>query len=425
MKPARIEPGLLAIFRLFLVFQLFLIVVNIHVHSSHALIWERPEIPMIFSAACVAILVGYLSWPWLRKKMGRSYLPVGLVAAASFSLAAHHLFLAIPLSSNLHPGGSAEATWQIFVFLFIPVILASWQYGFGFVIGYCLFTSLVDFVLVSTADPNYPAIAETYRRLLFIRFFSFAMAGYVISRIMKQLHREQQALREAKAEIEASVATLEQLTISRERVRVAQELHDTVAHTLSGLAVQLEAVDTVWENDQQGARQMLKRSLSATRHGLTETRRAIQSLRASPLEDLGLVRAICRSAEAAAERAGFRLVFDQPVDIEGLPQEIEQCFYRVAVEAIENVSRHAQARSMTVSLSRDAQELRMEIDDDGIGFDPEALGEGHHYGVLGMRERSERIGAGLAISSRAGEGTRIRLTWSGKAGPRDAPGGEM
>lgn len=416
MKPTRIEPGLLGIFRLFLVFQLFLIVVNVHVHSSHALIWARPELPMVSSAICVAILVGYLSWPWLRGRMGRSYLPVGLVAAALFSLAAHHLFLTIPLSSSLHPGGSAEATWQIFLFLFIPVILASWQYGFGFVIAYCLFTTLVDFIIVSRADPNYPAIADTYRRLLFIRFFSFAMAGYVISRIMKQLRRERQALREAKAEVEASVATLEQLTISRERVRVAQELHDTVAHTLSGLAVQLEAINTVWENDQQGARQMLRRSLAATRHGLTETRRAIQSLRASPLEDLGLVLAIRRFAEAAGERAGFNLAFDQPGDIEGLPQEIEQCFYRVAVEAIENVSRHAQARSVTIGLSRDDGGLRMEIHDDGAGFDPDVLDVGRHFGVLGMRERAERIGADIVISSRPGEGTRIRLSWRPKAG---------
>jgi signal transduction histidine kinase len=422
MKPARIEPGLLVLFRLFLVFQLFLIVVNIHVHSSHAFIWERPEFPMVFSAVCVAILVGYLSWPWLRGKMGRFYLPVGLVAAALFSLIAHHLFLAIPLSSSLHPGGSAEATWQIFLFLFIPVILASWQYGFGFVMAYCLFTTLVDFAIVSRADPNYPAIADTYRRLLFIRFFSFALAGYVISRIMKQLRLERQALREAKAEVEASVATLEQLTISRERVRMARELHDTVAHTLSGLAVQLEAIDTVWTEDHAQARRMIQQSLAATRDGLTETRRAIQALRASPLEDLGLVRAIRRFAEATAERSAFRLDLDLPRDIEGLPQGVEQSFYRIGVEAVENASRHAQARSVRVRLTGNGRELTMEIDDDGIGFayadgfNPDASDAGRHFGLLGMRERAERMGATLEISSRAGEGTRVRLSWSGKSG---------
>lgn len=423
MKPTRIEPGLLVLFRLFLLFQLSLILVNLHVHSAHGFLSSgRPELPIIFSLVCVAVLVCYLSWPWLGDKMGRFYLPVGLVFAALFSLAAHHLFFTIPFSLHTHPGGSAGATWQIFLFLFIPVMLASWQYGFGFVIGYCLFTTLADYAVVRWADPGYPAMAETYQRLLSIRFFSFGFAGYVISRIMKQLRLERQALREAKAEVEASVATLEQLTISRERVRVAQELHDTVAHTLSGLAVQLEAIDTVWTEDRAQARRMIQQALAATRDGLTETRRAIQSLRASPLEDLGLVRAVRRFAEATAERSGFRLDLDLPGDVEGLPRGVEQSFYRIGVEAVENASRHAQARSVRVMLARSSSGLRMEIEDDGIGFacadgfNQDALDTGRHFGLLGMRERAERMGATLEISSRAGEGTRVRLSWNGKGG---------
>ena len=83
---------------------------------------------------------------------------------------------------------------------------------------------------------------------------------------------------------------------------MARELHDTLAHTLSGLSVQLEATQAYWEADPDTARELLGRSLSATRLGLDDTRRALKALRASPLDDLGLLMALQRLAESAAER---------------------------------------------------------------------------------------------------------------------------
>ncbi len=160
---------------------------------------------------------------------------------------------------------------------------------------------------------------------------------------------------------------------------------------------------------------MVQHSLKATRDGLMETRRAIQSLRATPLEDLGLVRGIRELAEGAAGRSGFRLNLDLPEDIEGLPPEVEQCFYRIAQEAIENAAKHSRAHSFGVKLSRSVSGLELEIADDGAGFDPQDVETGRRFGLQGMRERAGLISAVLEISSHRGKGTTLRLAWSGES----------
>jgi signal transduction histidine kinase len=206
------------------------------------------------------------------------------------------------------------------------------------------------------------------------------------------------------------------LTVSRERNRVARELHDTLAHTLSGVAVQLEAVDSLWTSDRKQAHNLLGHALRATRDGLTETRNAIQSLRAAPLTDLGLVRALQDFAETTAGRAGFQIDLDLPKTIDGLPLEVEQCFYRIGQEAIENIARHAQAKHVEVKLRGNASELCLQVIDDGIGFDPQASESDRHFGVQGMRERAQLIHAALEITSCPGQGTRLCLAWHKNGG---------
>jgi signal transduction histidine kinase len=411
MKSARLEPGLLTIFRLFLAVQFVLIVVNLMVHHARGYLEGHPETAIAMVGGCLLALFGYLSWSWLAGKLGRFYLPIGLLLSTVFSLAAQDLFLTVPISAA--NGSSEVSTWQLFLFLAVPLVLTGWQYGFKSVVAYCFFVTILDLLLIWLTHPDYGTLHQAYNRLLFIRFISFLLVGYVISRIMQQLRRERQALQEANQQLERYVGALEQLTVSRERNRMARELHDTLAHTLSGVAVQLEAVNSLWTSDRKQARQILGHSLQATRDGLIETRRAIQSLRASPLEDLGLCRALRDYAEAAAGRAGFRLELDLPPALAGLPAEVEQCFYRIGQEALENAVRYADAKTVRVSLAQSGPGLRMEIADDGIGFDPQASGPGPHFGLQGMGERARVIHAGLEIDSRPGGGTCVRLVWSG------------
>ena len=407
MNSTRLEPGLLTIFRLFLIVQFVLIVVGSMVHHVRGYVEINPAIAIAVAGAFLAILFGYLSWPWLHKKLGQAYLPIALIFEVVFSLVAQNLFLTHPLSFS--DTGSEESAWLLF--LYVPLILIGWQYSFKPVVVYCLLTTFLDFILIRFVNPDYFTFRQTFHRLLFTRFLSLLLVGYIISRIMQQLRLERRALQEANQKLEHYVAALEQLTVSRERNRLARELHDTLAHTLSGVAVQLEAVDSLWASDRKQARQILGHSLRATRDGLTETRKAITSLRATPLEDLGLCRALRDYAEATAARAGFHLEMDLPSRLDGLPPEIEQCFYRVGQEALENAARHAQATSVRVSLTGSSRELQIEIYDDGIGFDPQVASSGSRFGLQGMRERAGVIHATLEIASRPGEGACIRLLW--------------
>lgn len=408
MKSRHLEPGLLTIFRLFLVAQLILMVVNLHVHSARGYLGGNVSSAYVFAVGGVLVLLAYLSLQWLEKRLGRFYLPVALIYSTIFSLLAQYLFL-----TTHSGGGSEEGAWQLFLMLGVPLMLIGWQYGFKSVVVYCLFVTFLDSILVRLTRTDYELFEFTYQRLSFIRFISFLMIGYVVSRIMQQLRNQRQALQEANRKLEHYVATLEQLTVSRERNRVARELHDTLAHTLSGLAVQLEAVDSLWTSDRKQAHNLLRHSLRATRDGLTETRNAIQALRAAPLEDLGLVRALKDYAETTAGRTGFLVDFDLPKNLEGLPLEVEQCFYRIGQEAIENTARYAQAKMLSVKLVRTASRVCMEIADDGAGFDPRAVESGRHFGLQGMRERAQLIHATLEIFSCPGEGTRLSLSWHG------------
>jgi signal transduction histidine kinase len=174
---------------------------------------------------------------------------------------------------------------------------------------------------------------------------------------------------------------------------------------------------------------MLQRALAMTRTGLDDTRRALGALRATPLEDKGLAAATRDLAEGAASRSGLSLKFIVVEPLGSLMPEVEQCYYRVAQEAIENVVKHAQANSLRVSLLREQNlsgtgGLVLEVTDDGRGFSVEALepepvyverrrtGRGYDavkFGIKGMQERAELIGARLEIESVLGQGTVIRL----------------
>lgn len=140
----------------------------------------------------------------------------------------------------------------------------------------------------------------------------FLVVGYFISTLMRMFQQQQAALAQANAQLINYAATQEDLTISRERNRMARELHDTLAHTLSALSVQLETINAYWEVDPAAAQRMLTTALSVTRAGLQETRRALKSLRASPLDDLGLIQALRQIATETATRANLRLNLQIP-----------------------------------------------------------------------------------------------------------------
>jgi len=245
--------------------------------------------------------------------------------------------------------------------------------------------------------------------------------GYIVSNLIEEQRIQRRDLAEANRKLVRYAVTLEQLTISRERNRLARELHDTLAHALSGLAVQLDAIAAVWDDIPPRAEAMLERALSIARIGLDETRRALGDLRATPLEDLGLGLAVRALAEDIAARGGLALDLDVPEQMYNLSPEVQQCYYRVAQEALENVARHADARRVGVSLRQADARLTLQVSDDGLGFEDQEV-DPERFGLRGMRERAELIGGTLTVASHAGQGTTVRLDTELPGGARHLAG---
>ena len=245
---------------------------------------------------------------------------------------------------------------------------------------------------------------------LLARTIAFLIIGFIITRLMTAQRVQRKALADANRKLVQYASTVEQLTISRERNRLSRELHDTLAHTLSALAVQVDAVMAVWEPIPDKAREMLEGMLDNTRRGLDETRRALRDLRAAPLEDMGLALAVRALAEDFAARHELSLQLDVPEDIDSLPPEIEHGYYRVAQEALENIAQHAGAQHVKVMLSCNNGDLYLEVTDDGKGFDADLSGAEQGFGLQGMRERAELIGADLEVKNSLDGGTIVQLS---------------
>ena len=408
MKTQSQEIGSLSVFRWFAALQLAIIIPALLVRTFIFPTEEGAVLRMLWAGLfSAAILLGYLMSVRLRERLGRMYLPLGVTLAALGSILGHFYMLAI------HDWQDAPVpltgAWQLIPLLFVPLVILAVQYDYRSVVLYCLGTAALNFGLtVAAVGELSPAMTPTIA-VLVVRTLTFLVVGYIVVWLSGIQRKQRQELAEANQRLALYAATLDQLATQRERSRIARELHDILAHSLSGLAVHLEGIDSLWDVNPQKARSMLGQARAATESGLAETRRALQALRASPLEDLGLALAIADAAQSAAQRAGFQVELHLPEKLQPLPPAIEQDVYRVAQEAIENAARHAKATTVSVTLSQTQGRLTLTVRDDGCGFDLGTPAAG--YGLRGMRERAEMLGGVLNVTSAVGQGTSVELTY--------------
>lgn len=402
MKRTTIEPELLSVFRMFTALQLglwfFRLLLSVFFDRYSDVL---TSFGLLFELAYLLVLMAYLSSSWLMRKMGQMFLPIALLVASVGPI----VVLRLLLDFNLPESSRELGAWQMIPMLFLPLILVAWQYNFKTVVLFSIGTALFHLALTP------PSLGEEFSFLpvIALRTFSFILVGYIVVRVLMTQREERQALSDANSKLAHYATTLEQLAISRERNRLARELHDTLAHTLSGLAVQLEAVSALWEVEPTEARTMLDRSVKSTRQGLAETRLALRDLRASPLADLGLSLAIRELAESVAARASLQLEVSILEWLDKLTPAVEQCIYRVAQEAIANVGYHAEASYIKVSLNKTNQWVILTIEDDGRGFHWNEVDRAEHFGLKGLQERAEMVGGLLEVDSIVNQGTTVCL----------------
>ncbi|MDQ0188243.1 sensor histidine kinase [Alicyclobacillus cycloheptanicus] len=197
--------------------------------------------------------------------------------------------------------------------------------------------------------------------------------------------------------------------IEEERRRIARDLHDGPAQDLTNISMRLDVVQRLLQTDTEMAMNELSRTNSRIVAAINDIRRLIYDLRPVAIDEIGLVSAtveLCRRCERDWQ-IQFEVTAD-PGAAKGLLPARQIALYRLIQEVLQNVKKHAQAQLVTVTISRVSSRLEIEIKDNGKGFNPSEVPDGH-FGIVGMRERAAYLGGVLEIESTPGQGSTIRI----------------
>jgi signal transduction histidine kinase len=330
-------------------------------------------------------------------------------------------------AAALDPSGDSRA-------LFILVPFAAY---FAFGRGVSLALAALCLALIAAGftlrDPHWYTRA-TYLTdvLMFIVgvVLAIAMAGIAVreqaSRIRLQLALRD--LRESHGQLAASAAQVAELSAAAERNRLARDIHDSLGHFLTAIAVQLEKAEAFRDRDQAAASQAVADARSLARQALQDVRGSVRALRgdepSAPLS--AMLGELVRQAGLAEPRVTLSVTGDEAAIASGA----RTVLFRGAQEALTNARKHSGARQVAVSLAFGDREVRLVVCDDGCGFDPsQDVAQAHHgLGLAGMRERAALVGGHAEVDSRPGAGTTVTVTIplshtaSPVAGPVAGPG---
>ncbi len=197
--------------------------------------------------------------------------------------------------------------------------------------------------------------------------------------------------------------------VMAERNRLARDIHDTLAQGFTGVIMQLEAVKgALAHGDKTAVAAHVERASDLARASLGEARRSVRALRPRSLEGSSL----CVALEALFDRmtrgTGLHAEFHLLGNVPKLPADWEEGLLRIAQESLTNMIRHAKGKNFRAALVVSDEEIQFRLSDDGIGFQVHAEHEG--FGLLGMKERADQMGAEFSIRSTPGEGTEIQIT---------------
>ena len=294
------------------------------------------------------------------------------------------------------------------------IITYSRPYG-----DYIFLSSLIGFPLVSAASLywrssfNWNSMASVFINCLFL-FFAYAVS-YMARRQLDEKERAEDALEQldrSRSDLEKAYHKLievskerEQLAADQERTRMARELHDTLAHTLTAVVVSLEAGKKLMSKNPEKALAEISKSQEQARRGLEEVRNTVKTLRSGDLETMDLSAAI---KSLARDYAGSGIVIEyEHDDTLKLNSNLETNLYRIIQESITNSVRHGQANMINVKLNESEEGLLLEIEDNGKGCSEVVEG----YGLRGIRERASELGGRVVFqnSSKGGFLVSLRL----------------
>jgi len=248
-----------------------------------------------------------------------------------------------------------------------------------------------------------------------------AQLAAVFAKILDDLHQERSELLKLSGELERRVAVrtreVERLAeesryaaIVRERLQIARDLHDTLAHSMMAMLSEVRLLRKLQAHDPNSLAAELARAEEVAQAGMNEARSAIAQMRVNSVRDTGLGPALSKAVERFKDRTGLDVEFVADTAAARFGDERAEVLFRISEEALRNIERHAAASNVHITLrSVDSAQLELRVEDDGVGFDPLASRPGH-FGLIGLREQAQLIGAVFEIKSAPNRGTLLRLT---------------
>ena len=299
-----------------------------------------------------------------------------------------------------HLAEEAADWWLILFFIFIGMLLSV----------------TINFLIIKSALRPLSELSELVRRLeagqssldpqtLQNPDPDITKLAAALSSLVNQLDESNQQLR---ALSERAINAQED-----ERREIALTLHDDTGQILSMLIINLERLEDQLPADAAALKGKLAAARNLAQQSLSSLRKIVYGLRPTILDDLGLVPAIRWYARSYLEEAGIHAEVSANDETEPLSPPVKSTLFRICQEAINNIVRHAQAQHARISLDQQNGEMRLEIEDDGVGFDVAQASEQavalQRLGLLGIQERAKLVGGRISLESAPGKGTRLSV----------------
>ncbi len=236
----------------------------------------------------------------------------------------------------------------------------------------------------------------------------FSLLAVHSEKARSEVQRLASELESANRQLREYAVQAEELAVTRERNRIAREIHDSLGHYLTVVNVQIEAARALESNgDPAKAREAIAKAQAFTQEGLQDIRRSLAALRASPLDNKSLADAL-RELVAASQGAGLPTEFELQGTPRQLTSPVELSLYRAVQEGLTNARKHAQAGQVRVILNfQTADKTSVLVQDDGLGAVLEKTS--HGFGLLGLRERAHLLGGKVLVETGSNVGFKLKL----------------
>jgi len=368
--------------------------------QPYAHVADRLLVLGLAAAAAIWVLLLYaLRWPQWRQPTGLMLVYFAGLLVFGWLLEAHSAFF---------------LAFVIVAFLQAFVILPP-----GLAVIAVAATSCVVYLSPSGSGWRDPSSWPFLIFIVALQTAAVSGGSFIAVRVMEEQEKRKQMVADLEAALKENAGLHAQLVVQAreagvmdERQRLAGEIHDTIAQGLAGIITQLEAAEQL-RNDSGEWQRHVGQARKLARESLSEARRSVQALRPGRLEDSRLPEAVAQMAKEWSLTSGVPVRIETTGAAVPLLPELEVILFRVAQEGLANVARHANATRVGLTLSYLQDMVRLDVRDDGVGFDvalkstADAGANGHGYGLSAMRQRLRRVGGSLEVESGQGRGTAI------------------